>query len=129
MASSQALFFKAVYFGFFGTSIAVTNNGTEIAKLVMNWRGQIVFTVSRRTRIRYKIKWDIFQQIHTRKNDEEKLIQFESKFNWRNFQYTYEITTTSHTTKYRTVFLLILLGVYATNYFIACMSGANAGMA
>lgn len=30
--------------GVFGTSITVTKNGTEIANLKMNWRGQIVFS-------------------------------------------------------------------------------------
>lgn len=30
--------------GFFGTSIAVTKNKTEIANLKMNWKGQIVIT-------------------------------------------------------------------------------------
>jgi len=55
---------------------------------------------------------------------EEKLIQFDPKFNWSKFDYNYDIT---YDKKPQDI-LLVLLGVYASNYFIAVMSGANSGL-
>ena len=50
--------------GVFGTSITVTKNGTEIANLKMNWRGQIVFTFQDGQEFVLKAKGIVLQQIH-----------------------------------------------------------------
>ena len=60
--------------------------------------------------------------------NKEPFIQLDPKFNWRAFQYNYDISyniSGDHPSKDT---LLLLLGVYAANYFIACMSGSHAGM-
>ena len=44
---------------------------------------------------------------------------FDPKFNWSKFHYNYEI---AYDEKPQNI-LLVLLGVYASNYFIASMSG------
>ena len=111
--------------GVFGTSIAVTKNGAEIANLKMNWRGQIVFSFQDGQEFVLKAKGTFNNKYIIENKDEEKLIQFDPKFNWSKFDYNYDIT---YDKKPQNI-LLVLLGVYASNYFIACMSGAISGMA
>ena len=111
--------------GIFGSSITVTKNGMEIANLKMNWRGQIVFTFQDGQEFVLKAKGMFNSKYIIENKDEEKLIQFDPKFNWRKFHYNYDIT---YDKKPQDI-LFVLLGVYASNYFTACMSGAGAGMA
>jgi len=112
--------------GVFGTSIIVTKNGIEIANLKMNWRGQIVFSFQEGQELVLKAKGIFFHNKYILENkDEEKLIQFDPKFNWSKFDYNYDIT---YDKKPQNI-LLVLLGVYASNYFIASMSGAMSGIA
>jgi len=112
--------------GIFGTSITVTKNGTEIANLKMNWRGQNVFSFQDGQEFVLKAKGMFFHNKYIIENkDEEKLLQFDPKFNWSKFDYNYDIT---YDKKPQDI-LLVLLGVYASNYFIASMSGAMSGMA
>ena len=111
--------------GIFGTSITVTKNGTEIANLKMNWRGQIVFTFQNGQEFVLKAKGTFYNKYIIENKDEEKLIQFDPKFNWSKFDYNYDIT---YDKKPQDI-LFVLLGVYASNYFIAVMSGANSGIA
>lgn len=115
--------------GLFGSSIAVTKNGAEVARLVMTWRGEIVFTFNDGQEFVLKLKGMFSNNYFIENQNGEKLIQLESKFNWRNFQYTYNIAYEVKYDKNPHGLLLILLGVYAVNYFIASMSGANAGLA
>ena len=111
--------------GFFGTSIIVTKNETEIANLQMNWKGQIVVTFQDGQEFVFKAKGTFYNKYIIENKDEEKLLQFDPKFNWSKFDYNYDIT---YDKKPQDI-LLVLLGVYASNYFIASMSGAIAGMA
>ena len=110
--------------GIFGTSIAVTKNGMEIANLKMNWRGQIVFSFHDGQEFVLKAKGIFYNKYIIENREEEKLIQFDPKFNWSKFDYNYDIT---YDKKPRDI-LFVLLGVYASNYFIAVMSGANSGL-
>jgi hypothetical protein len=111
--------------GFFGTSIIVTKNETEVANLKMNWRGQIIITFQDGQEFVFKAK-GVFHNIYVIENkEEEKLIQFNPKFNWSKFNYNYEISYD----KKPQDFLFVLLGVYASNYYIAVVSGSAAGIA
>lgn len=114
--------------GFFQSSIAVTNNGKAIAKLEMTWRGQIVITFQDGKEYVIKLS-GLFGNLYIIQNkDEENLIQLEPKFNWREFHYNYDIHyNILHDSGSKDI-LLVALGVYAANYFIACMSGSSAGM-
>ncbi len=114
--------------GFFQTSITVLKNEVGIAKLVMNWRGEIV--ISYQDEHEYVLKLNQFfhgKYIIENKNG-EKIIQLDPKFNWRAFQYIYEIEYSITDENPSKDPLLLLLGVYAANYFIAAMSGSSAGM-
>lgn len=123
LANSELYNIKPV--GIFGTSIIVTKNGTEIADLKMNWRGQIVFTFQDGQEFVLKANGMFYNKFIIENKDGEKLIQFDPKFNWSKFNYNYDIT---YDKKPQDV-LFVLLGVYASNYFIATMSGATSGMA
>ena len=106
--------------GFFGTSIAVTKNETEIANLKMNWKGQIVMTFRDQQEFVFKAK-GVFHNKYVIENKEEvELIRFEPKFNWGKFNYNYAI---SYDKKPQDI-LFILLGVYAANYSIAAVAGS-----
>ena len=122
---TKADFYDIKPIGFFGTSIAVTKNGAEIANLKMNWRGQIVFSFQDGREFVFKAKGGFHNSFIIENKDEEKLIQFDPKFNWSKFNYSYDIT---YDKKPQDI-LFVLLGVYASNYFIASMSGAMSGMA
>lgn len=123
LANSELYEVKPV--GIFRTSITVTKNGTEIAILKMNWRGQIVIAFQDGQEFVLKAKGMFHNKYIIENKDEEELIQFDPKFNWSKFNYNYHITSD----KKPQDILLVLLGVYASNYFIASMSGAMAGMA
>ena len=105
--------------GFFGTSIIVTKNETEIANLQMNWKGQIVVTFQDGQEFVFKAKVGFHNKYVIENKAEEKLIQFDPKFNWGKFNYNYDI---SYDKKPEDI-LFVLLGIYASNYYIAAMSG------
>ena len=111
--------------GFWGTSIVVTKNEMEIANLKMNWRGQIVFSFQDGQEFMLKAKGVFYNKYLLQNKNEEALILFTPKFNWSKFDYNYDITFEQDPQD----MLLVLLGVYAANYFIASMSGAMSGMA
>jgi hypothetical protein len=123
LANSEHYEIKPV--GFFGTSITVTKNETEIANLKMNWRGQIVFTFQDRQEYIFKAKGLFLNKFTIENKEEDTLIQFDPKFEWSKFNYNYNI---SYDKKPEDI-LFVLLGVYASNYLIATMSGATSGIA
>jgi hypothetical protein len=112
--------------GFFGTSIAVTKNGVKVASLVMNWSGQIIITFQDGEDYVIQLNGLFNNKFILENKYQEKLIQLEPKFNWREFHYNFNITYAINTNKPQD-YLLLLLSVYAANYFIATISGANAG--
>jgi hypothetical protein len=126
---SNSEFYKIEPAGFFGTSLTVKKNEDEIAKLVMNWRGQIVISYIDGREFVLKLHSFFSGKYIIENQNQENLIQLEAKFNWREFQYNYDISYNITNDGKSKDTLLLLLGVYAANYFIACMSGANAGMA
>jgi hypothetical protein len=118
LANSEYYEIKSV--GFFGTSIIITKNETEIANLQMNWKGQIVMTFQDGRVFVFKAKGGFHNRYVIENKAEEKLIQFDPKFNWGKFNYNYDI---SYDKKPEDI-LFVLLGIYASNYYIAAMSGA-----
>lgn len=105
--------------GIFRTSTTVTKNGTEIANLKMNWHGQIVIAFQDGQEYLLKRKGMFYNKYIIENKDQEKLMEFDPKFNWRKFRYNYTII---YDKKPEDV-LLILLGVYASNHIINSMSG------
>lgn len=110
--------------GFFKTSISITHKGTQVAKMVMSWGGQIVFTFQDGQEFVCKLNGLFNGRYIIENKDGEKLIQLEPKFNWRAFHYNYDISYNITPGKTPQEILLVLLGVYASNYFIATMSGS-----
>jgi hypothetical protein len=110
--------------GFFRTMNVLTKNGVEIANLKMNWRGQILISFQDGKEFVLKGKEMFHNKYVIENKDQEKLIQLNPKFNWKKFRYNYSITFNKKSED----ILLILLGVYASNYIISSMSGTASGM-
>lgn len=123
LANTEVYDIKPV--GFFGTSISITQNGTEIANLKMNWSGHIVIAFQDGQEYIFKAKGLLASTFAIENKDKELLVHFTPKFNWSKFKYSYDV---EHGTKTQDI-LLILLGIYTSNYIIATMSGATSGMA
>ncbi|MCE7040358.1 hypothetical protein [Dyadobacter sp. CY312] len=110
--------------GFLGTTITVAKDGTEIANLKMNWHGNIVLSFQNGQDFVLKAKGMFQTKFILENTNQERLVQFDPKFNWSKFDYNYDITYDKKPDN----ILLVLLGIYASNYFIASMSGAMSGM-
>jgi hypothetical protein len=106
--------------GIFRTTTTVTKDDTVIAKLKMNWHGQIVITFQDGQEFILKGKGMFYNKYIVKNKDRETLIEFDPKFNWKKFRYNYNITYN----KIPENVLLIFLGVYASNYTIASLSGS-----
>lgn len=117
LTNSDAYDIKPI--GFFGTSITVTKNAKEIANLKMNWGGQIVFEFQDGQEFVFKPKGLFLSKYTIENKDGENLLQLDPNFNWREANYNYDITYQ----KKPEDILFVLLGVYASNYYIAAMSG------
>lgn len=105
--------------GFFGTGITVTKNGAGIANLKMNWRGQIVFEFHDGQEFLFIPKGMFLNKFTIENKDGETLILLDPKFNWSKFNYNYDISYEQKPVD----ILFVLLAVYASNYYIAAMSG------
>ncbi|ARK09306.1 hypothetical protein [Fibrivirga algicola] len=105
--------------GLFGTTLTVTKAGLDIANLQMNWRGQIVIAFQDGQEFVLKAMGTFYNKFIIENKEQEKLVLYDPTFDWRKWHYNYTIT---YEEKPQDV-LLILLGVYASNYFIATMSG------
>jgi hypothetical protein len=110
--------------GIFSTSMIITKNGVEIANLKMNWKGQILFSFQNGQEFVLKAKGIFSNKFIIENKNKEKIAEFDSEFSWRKFNYQYHIT---YEEKPQDI-LFVLLGVYASNYYIASMSGATSGM-
>lgn len=122
LANAEVYQIKPV--GIFRTNTIVTKNGIEIANLKMNWRGQIVIAFQDGQEFVLKGKGIFYDKYIIENKNQKKLIQLEPKFNWKKFRYNYIITFD----KKPEDILLILLGVYASNYIISSLSGVASGM-
>ena len=120
--------YKLAPVGFFGTSVSVTKDGNEIAKLSMSWNGKIIITFQDDREYALKLSGLFQSKMILENKNQENVIQFEPKFNWREFYCKYDITYDIENNNEPKDKLLLLLGVYAANYFIATISGANAGL-
>jgi hypothetical protein len=125
LTNSEVFEIKPV--GLFKTSITVTKNGIEVVNLKMNWAGHIVFTFTEGPVFILKGRSMLHPTFIMENSNKEKLLLIAPEFKWNQSHFNFEITYNENQNKKD--ILLVLLGVYATNYFIAVMTGANAGMA
>ncbi len=115
--------FKIKPEGLFGTGITVTKDDTEIARLKLNWKGQIVMSFSDGREFVFRPKGAFMNKYFIENKRGEQLMLFDPHFVWSKFIFNYDI---SYDEKPKDI-LLILLGVYATNHIIAVMTGAIPG--
>lgn len=83
--------YKLAPVGFFGTSVAVTKEGNKIASLSMSWNGKIIITFQDEREYALKLSGLFQSQMILENKNQEKVIQFEPKFNWRDFYCKYDI--------------------------------------
>lgn len=119
--------YKLAPSGFFGTSVVVTQNGHKVASLAMSWGGQIIISFEDGRDYLLKLTGLFQNKLILENKSQATLIQYEPKFNWRDFYNKYDITYGIANNESRDT-LLLFLGLYAVNYFIATISGANAGI-
>lgn len=105
--------------GFFGTSTLVTQNDKIMAELRMNMKGQIVISFKGGDEFIFKNTGIFHNKFVIENRDSEKIAQYEPSLNWTKLNYNYTI---SHNLKSED-HLFVLIGVYASNYYIAAMSG------
>ena len=106
--------------GFFGTSITVTRKGRETANLQMNWKGQIIMTMHKGQQFVFKSKGIFGNKYFIEDKVGKELLILEPNFTWSKMNYNYDIF---YEDKPQDI-LLVLLGVYAANYYIAAMAGS-----
>lgn len=105
--------------GFFGTSTVVTKNDKVMAELRMNMKGQIVISFAGGDEYIFKNTGLFHNKFVIENKDAEKILQYEPSLNWSKLNYNYTI---SHNLKSED-HLFVLIGIYASNYYIAAMSG------
>lgn len=125
---SNSEVYKIVPVGFFGTSITVTKDGNKIASLSMSWDGKIIISFQDNREYALKLKGIFQSQVFLENTNKENIMYFEPHFNWTDVRLNHTITYDIKNDNESKDYLLILLGVYATNYFIATISGANSGI-
>ncbi len=114
--------------GFFGTSIHVTKDGNKIASLSMSWNGKIIITFQNDKEYALKLKGIFKNQVFLENTNKENIMLFEPHFNWTDNRLNHSISYNIQNDNEAKDYLLLLLGVYASNYFIATISGANSGI-
>lgn len=104
--------------GFFGTSIKVTKNHVELASLRMNWKGQIVITMYNGQEFLFRNTGIFHSKFVIENHETEQLVQFDPSLNWSKLNYNYTIENIKPQDA-----LFLLLGLYASNYYVASMLG------
>ncbi len=105
--------------GFFGTSILVTNKDVEVAELRMNLKGHIVISYPAGQEFIFKNTGIFHNKFILENKEAQKLISYEPVLNLNKLNYNFNITHGPGSED----LLLILLGVYASNYYMAAMAG------
>lgn len=125
---SNSEVYKISPVGFFESTITVSKDGKKVADLSMSWNGKIIITFQDNREYALKLKSIFRNQVFLENTSNENIMCFEPHFNWTNSYLNHTITYDLKNENEIRDYLLILLGVYATNYFIATISGANSGI-
>jgi len=112
--------FKITPKGIFSTTISVSNNGTEVASMQMNWKGNIIISFQTGQEFILKATGTFLNKYVLEDKDGQRLMLLNPDFNWAKFSYNYSI---SYDNKPQDI-LLVLLATYAANYYIAAMSSS-----
>jgi hypothetical protein len=104
--------------GIFSTTMSVTKNGTEVANMKMNWKGNIIISFQNGQDFILKATGTFLNKYVLEDKDHQKLMLFNPDFNWAKFSYNYSI---SYDNRPQDI-LLVLLAAYSANYYIAAMA-------
>ena len=106
--------------GLLGATFAVYKNDEQLATFKMNWKGQMTLTFKDGKEFVFKRKSMLNSKYVIENEKEHEVIQFIPCFDWTKFKYSYDIF---YNDKARNI-LLVLLGMYCSNYYIAISGGA-----
>lgn len=120
--------YNLVPVGLFSSRIDVTQGDEKIASLTMGWNGKIIITFLDDKEYALKLSGLFQNKLILENEHQEAVIQYEPHYNWRDFYHKYDISYDTNNDKEPKNHLLLLLGLYAANYFIATISGANSGL-
>jgi hypothetical protein len=104
--------------GFFSTTVSVTQQGTEVANMQMNWKGNITLSFKNGKEYILKARGPFWNKYAVEDNDQHTILLLEPDFNWSKFSYNYNVSY-DHTPQ---DLLLVLLATYSANYYISAMS-------
>jgi len=97
----------------FSSQILILKNETEIGHLKLHYDGKLSIIFNDNETFEFKTKgWSINKYLIENAKKEPQFL-LAPEFNWKQFAYNYEITLLKEYNP-----LLILLGIYAGNYFI-----------
>ena len=106
--------------GIFSTTISVTKDGTELAIMQMNWKGNITISLQNGQEFILKATGTFLNKFVLEDKDQQKLMLLNPDFNWAKFNYNYSI---AYDNKPQNI-LLVLLATYCANYYVSAMSGS-----
>ncbi len=106
--------------GLLGATFAVFKGSEEVATFKMNWKGQMTVNFKDGQEYIFKRKSMLNSKYVVENGKEQEIIQFIPCFDWTKFKYSYDIF---YNDKVKNI-LLVLLGMYCANYYIAISGGA-----
>jgi hypothetical protein len=124
--TQYAEFFDFKAKGFWSQYISVTRDGTEIASLKMNWKGNIIIDIKGNdVEQDYLVKsvglWKTHFTLQDRFSND--ILALHPHIQWKSGVYEYDVEINPD---FQSVVdeTLILIGVYCANYIMAMMAGA-----
>lgn len=124
---SEPLGYSIKPVGTFDSGFVLSQGDTEVASLAMTWNGKIVISFHHGKEYALKLSHFFSGKFVVENALGEPVAALEPQFDWKAFHYSYDLQYDITPGQAGSPLLLILC-VYAANFFIACMSGANAGM-
>jgi hypothetical protein len=103
---------------FLSTSYMALKKDREIATFKMNLNGQMVIDFIDEQKYIFKRKSMLNSKYIIENNTGREIIRFMPSFNWAKFKYSYDIVFED-----KPDILLILIGMFCTNYYIAMSGG------
>lgn len=110
--------YKITPIGIFSTTIYITKDGTELAKMQMNWKGHITISFQNGKEFILKATGTFLNKYVLEDKDQQRLMSLDPDINWAKLNYDYSI---SYDNKPQDI-LLVLLATYSANYYVAAMS-------
>lgn len=111
--------YKIVPKGFFDTTIFVTKNDMEIARMSMSWKGHFNISFLKGREYTLKPTGNFLTKYLLEDSEKQKVLLLNPDFKWAKLNYNFTIT---YDTKPEDI-LLVLLAAYSATYYIAVSAG------